>query len=117
MGKTVEDYKRCVKQLLSAYESLHTERSQVDLLFDDERMHYMAVRVGWANRKRLHLCLVHIDICDDMIVIQCNNTEDLIATELEEMGIPRHKISLGFLPPEVRMLVYQDEQQRVLEPA
>jgi hypothetical protein len=60
---------------------------------------------------------IKIDICDEMIVIQCNNTEDLIATELEEMGIPQHKICLGFLPPEVRTLVNQPEQQRLLEPA
>ena len=117
MDKTVEYYKRCVKQLLSTYESLHTERSQVDLLFDDARMHYMAVRVGWANRKRLHLCLVHIDICNDLIVIQCNNTEDLITDELEAMGIPRQKICLGFLPPEVRAFANQHEPQQMLEPA
>lgn len=117
MGKTIEHYKKCVKQLLATYESLHTERSQVDLIFDDERMHYMAVRVGWANRKRLHLCLVHIDICDEMLIIQCNNTEDSIASELEAMGIPSHKICLGFLPPEVRALAHQHEPRHVLEPA
>jgi len=45
--------------------------------------------------------LAHIDICQEMVVIQCNNTEDLIATELAEMGIPRENIALGFLPPEM----------------
>jgi len=113
--KTLAFYKSCVKRLLSAYESLGTERSQVDLLFDDERMHYMAVRVGWIKRKRLHLCLVHIDIYDGMIVIQCNNTEDLIVTELERLGIPRQQICLGFLPPEVRSLVDHPEHQPALE--
>jgi hypothetical protein len=115
MEKTLEYYKSCVKRLLSVYEALRMERSQVDLLFDDERMHYMAVRVGWVNRKRLHLCLVHIDICDGMIVIQCNNTEDVIVTELEEMGIPRHQICLGLLPPEVRSLADHQERQPVLD--
>lgn len=116
MERTLIFYKNCVKQLLSTYESLQTERSHVELLFDDERMHYMAVRVGWVNRKRLHLCLVHIDICDDMIVIQCNNTEDMIADELEELGIPRHKICLGFLPPEVRVFAnpYGEPQDLVM---
>ena len=115
MEKRVEYYKSCVKRLLSAYESLRTERSQVDLLFDDERMHYMAVRVGWINRKRLHLPLLHIDISDGMIVIQCNNTEDLIVDELEKMGISRQHICLGFLPPEVRSLADKQERQPVLE--
>lgn len=111
MEKKVEHYKNCVKELLSSYESLRTEHSQVELLFDDERMHYMAVRVGWTNRKRLHLCLMHIDICDDKIIIQCNNTEDVIVTELMEMGIPRQQICSGFLPPEVRALADHPEHQ------
>ncbi len=42
-----------------------------------------------------------LDICDDTVVIQCNHTEDLIATELTELGIPREQIRLGFLPPDV----------------
>ncbi|MBV7337583.1 XisI protein [Chloroflexi bacterium TSY] len=111
MDKKVETYKKCVKELLLPYESLHTERSKVELIFDDERMRYMAVRVGWSDRKRLHLCLVHIDICDNKIIIQCNNTEDLIISELEEMGVPRPDICSGFLPPELRTIADQPERQ------
>jgi hypothetical protein len=54
---------------------------------------------------------VHIDICDEIVIIQCNDTEDLIATELVEMGIPRERIVLGFLPPEV-----QDDARAELPP-
>ena len=111
MDKTIDYYKRCVKELMLPYESLRTERSKVELIFDDERMRYMAVRVGWADRKRLHLCLVHIDISDGKLIIQCNNTEDLIIAELEAMGIPRQHICSGFLPPEVRTLVDNPEHQ------
>lgn len=111
MDKKVEFYKDCVKELLSRNESLHTKRSQVELIFDDERMRYMAVRVGWTGRKRLHLCLVHIDICDDKITIQCNNTEDLLIPELEEMGVPRQDICSGFLPPELRAIADQPDRQ------
>ncbi|MEZ4620546.1 MAG: XisI protein [Caldilineaceae bacterium] len=111
MDKKIENYKKCVRDLLLPYESLRTERSKVELIFDNERMRYMAVRVGWADRKRLHLCLVHIDICDGKIIIQCNNTEDLIITELEEMGVPRQDICSGFLPPEVRAIADQPVRQ------
>lgn len=117
MEDALKFYKNCVKQLLSTYESDRTENSQVELLFDDERMRYMAVRVGWANRKWLHLCLVHIDIVQDQIVIQCNNTEDVIATELEKMGVSPEKISIGFLPPEVRAILNTAKEPRVLQAA
>lgn len=117
MEGTVEQYKKSVKQLLSSYEALHTEHSHVELLFDDIHLRYMAVRVGWMKRKRIHLCLVHIDICDGLLVIQCNNTEDLLIDELEALGIPRQKIVLGFLPPEIRALENQHEIEEQLEPA
>jgi hypothetical protein len=115
--KSLDFYKKCIKQLLSEYEPLETEWSRVELLFDDERMRYMAVRVGWFKQKRIHLCLVHIDIYDDTIIVQCNNTEDMVVTELVEMGIPRAKIQLGFLPPEVQALSEQAASQEQLEPA
>ncbi len=102
MESTLEFYQQCIKTLLTQYESLHTEWSHVELLFDDERMRYMAVRVGWFKQKRIHLCLVHIDICGDAIMIQCNNTEDMVATELVDMGISREKIGLSFIPQEAR---------------
>ncbi len=114
MDKKVEQYKNCVKNLLLPYESLRTERSKVELIFDDERMRYMAVRVGWADRKRLHPCLVHIDIYDGKIIVQCNNTEDLLISALEEMGVPRPHICSGFLPPEVRALADMPECEAAL---
>ena len=102
MEKTVTFYQECIKRLLIEYDGLHSEGSQVELIFDDDRMRYLAVWVGWWKSKRIYQCAVHIDICDGMVVIQCNDTEDLIATELVDMGIPREKIVFGFLPSEVQ---------------
>lgn len=102
MEKTIAQYQQCIKTLLAKYDGLRSAGSQVELLFDDERMRYMAIWVGWWNSKRIYQCAVHIDICDDLVVIQCNDTEDLIASELVDLGIPREKIRLGFLPSEVQ---------------
>jgi hypothetical protein len=98
MEKTIEFYKNCIKKVLSRYESLKTNDSLIELIFDDERMRYMAVWIGWQKYKRIHQSAVHIDILDDKIVIQYNDTEDLIDSELIDMGIPKEKISLGFIP-------------------
>ena len=117
MEKEIDFYRQCIKKLLVGYEPLKTQQSKVELLFDDERMRYMAVRVGWFRQKRLHLCLVHIDICDDAIIIQCNNTEDMIATELVKMGLPGEKIRLGFLPPESQAFSDLPVLQEHLDPA
>ncbi|NEP47238.1 MAG: XisI protein [Okeania sp. SIO2G4] len=110
MDSTINFYRECVKRLLGEYESLQDEGSQIDLIFDDERMRYMALWVGWHQYKRIHQCVLHIDIIDSnlemgeshCILIQCNDTEEPIVTKLIEMGISEDKISLGFIHPQHR---------------
>ena len=102
MEENVKLYRACIKRVLSEYHELKTEWSEVELIFDDEHAHYMAYRVGWLKHKRIHFCLVHIDIRDDMIIIQANNTEDPIDEDLMAQGVPGDKICLGLLPPDVR---------------
>jgi len=60
------------------------------------------VHVGWENRKRIHGCIIHVDIIDSKVWIQYDGTEDGIALELEEAGIPKDKIVLGFKTPDIR---------------
>ncbi len=108
MEKSITFYQQCIKTLLTEYEDIQTEDSHMEVLFDDERLRYMAVWVGWWKSKRIHQCTIHIDICDDMVIIQCNDTEDLIGTELANMGIPKEKICLGFLPPETHSYTTPD---------
>ncbi|NER03512.1 MAG: XisI protein [Okeania sp. SIO3C4] len=102
MDNTIDFYKQCVKQILSEYEYLKDEDSQIELIFDDERMRYMAFWVGWYKYKRIHQCVVHIDIVGDNIIIQCNDTEESIVEKLVEMGISQENISLNFIHPQHR---------------
>lgn len=104
MDNALEKYKAGIKKVLSAYQELKTDSTDVELLFDDERLRYMAVRVGWHKQKRIHLCLIHIDVREGSVIIQANNTEDEIDAELVEADIPREKICFGWLPPEAQAL-------------
>jgi XisI protein len=87
MESSIEFYQQCVKKLLSQYESLKDEDSKIELIFDDERMHYMVLWIGWHEYKRIHQCAVHIDIVGDRIFLECNDTEDSVVTQLVDMGI------------------------------
>lgn len=80
-----------------AYGDLRTEA-----VFDRDQDRYLLVTVGWDSRLRVHTCLVHIDLIDDKVWIQRDNTEAGIARELVAAGIPKDRIVLGFRPPEVR---------------
>ena len=56
---------------------------------------------GWDNR-RIHSCLIHLNIINGKVWIQRDGTEDGIAGELKQAGIPKDHIVLGFKRPEVR---------------
>jgi hypothetical protein len=61
------------------------------------------VDVGWDGERRIHGCLVHVDLIDGKIWIQWDGTEESIAADLERAGIPKEHIVLGFRPPELRL--------------
>jgi hypothetical protein len=107
MENTIAFYKQCIKKLLLEYVALKTEDSQIELIFDDEQMRYMAVWIGWQQAKRIHQCAVHIDIYNKKIVIQWNDTEDLLDEELIKMGVPKKDICLEVIPPNVRKYMRQ----------
>ena len=96
-------YMQAVKDVLTEYGQYKTPWSEAELIFDDERMRYLVMRIGWFQQKRVHQCMVHVDIDGDRVVIQANNTEHRIRTDLMERGVPADKIQLGFLPPEVQI--------------
>lgn len=70
--------------------------------FDRGHDQYLLVNVGWDHERRIHGCLVHIEILNDKIWIQRDGTEAGIANALVEAGIPKDQIVLGFRPPEIR---------------
>ena len=51
---------------------------------------------------RSHGCLLHLDIIDGKIWIQRDGTEDGVALELEEAGIPKTDIVLAWHPAKLR---------------
>lgn len=102
METPIAFYKQCITQVLGTYESLKTPDAEIELIFDDERMRYVAMWIGWQNQKRIHQCAIHIDIGDEKIVIQWNDTEELIDETLMDMAIPKTVIRLAMIPPDFR---------------
>lgn len=75
------------------------------LVVDPERDAYTVITMGWEEKvRRIHGCLVHIEIIDDKIWIQTDGTEHGIATELIDAGISKEHIVLGFKSKERRAL-------------
>jgi hypothetical protein len=100
MDKIVK-YREYVQKLITdrAKPSIDQEEIEVQLLMDSVRDHYQWMNVGWDGFKRIYQCLIHLDIKDGKIWIQQNWTEDDLAAELVELGVPHEDIILGLQPP------------------
>lgn len=75
---------------------------KAEAVFDRANDRYIVVTVGWDSGMRVYAVLVHIDVIGEKVWIQHDNTEDGIATELVQAGIPKERIVLGFRSPDVR---------------
>lgn len=70
--------------------------------FDNQNGQYLIISEGWMEQKHFHSCLIHVEIIGEKVWIQCDNTEDGVASELVDAGIPKEDIVLGVREPEVR---------------
>lgn len=96
MAGTRIDYRQVIKQLLTTYAQIpyiHDDLSD-ETIFDDESGRYLLVTMGWQGAKRINTIVLHLDLRDDKVWIQCNNTDQNIAQELVELGIAAEDIVL-----------------------
>ena len=101
---TLDKYRKIIQQIITEYAQFKPSHGDIETetVFDTERNHYELVHVGWDGARRVHGSVLHVDIIDSKVWIQHDGTESGIADELEEAGIPKDRIILGFRPPEVR---------------
>ncbi len=99
-------YRDLIKRILTGY--LEIARRQPTpgveplLLMDDERGHYVWMNLGWSGDERVNHTTVHISLHNGKFWIEEDWTEDGIATDLLEAGVPRDDIVLAFHAPEER---------------
>jgi XisI protein len=100
----LENYRNIIESVLTEYASLPYSYADIqsEVVFDRLRDRYLWMDIGWDGDRRVHGCLVHIDLIDGKIWIQRDGTEEGIAADLERAGIPKQQIVLGFRPPEIR---------------
>ncbi|HXG66927.1 MAG TPA: XisI protein [Blastocatellia bacterium] len=101
---TLDYYRQIIEATLTEYAKIPYAYGdiQTETVFDRANDHYLLVNVGWDNDRRVHGCLVHLDIINGKVWIQRDGTEEGIAGDLERAGIPKDHIVLGFRPPDVR---------------
>ena len=101
----LEHYRHIVQDVLKTIANIpyYTPEIVHEAVFDTVNDRYLIMSIGWKQPTyRLHFCLVHVDIRDGKIWIQRDGTEDGIAYDLEEAGIPKSDIMLAFHSASVR---------------
>ncbi len=101
---TIETYRQIIQRVLEEYAAIPYAYGDIqsEIIVDVKGDHYLLLTQGWEKNKRVHGCLVHIDIADGKVWIQRDGTEQGIANELVAAGIPKNRIVLGFQPAEIR---------------
>ncbi|MBF0228553.1 MAG: XisI protein [Desulfamplus sp.] len=101
---TLNEYRSIIEKVLRNYVNITYANGKIEneIIIDHNNDRYLVMSLGWENVRRIHGCIIHIDIIDGMVWIQRDGTEDGIATELEQEGMPKDHIVLGFHEPDVR---------------
>jgi hypothetical protein len=97
-------YRQIVRTFLMEYSKTKPINGdlEIQVLFDTEHDHYQIVDLGWDGHNRIYSCPIHLDIRNEKVWIQRNQTDELIAEELVLMGVAREDIVLGLQPPYAR---------------
>jgi hypothetical protein len=97
-------YRQIIQDILSEYAIAPISNGEIDsqTIFDVQQDRYQVIDIGWNKHRRVHGCVLHLDIKDGKIWVQHNTTEMRIAHELVARGVAKEDIVLGFQAPYVR---------------
>jgi XisI protein/XisH protein len=68
-------------------------------IFDENNDEYILLDEGWKGSHRIHKTWIHIEIRDSKIWIHCDGTEQGVALDFLQAGIPKEQIVLAFQHP------------------
>jgi hypothetical protein len=100
----LEKYRDAIESILTDVARITPSTADVTYktIFDRRADSYGLLAVGWNDDRRVHHFVIHIEIINGKVWLQEDNTDLVIAEELERAGIPKSDIVLGFHPADVR---------------
>ena len=103
---TLDDYRRLVETVLKDQTRVpfHNGDIQIQTVFDRESDRYLVMLVGYDTFRRVHGCLVQVDIINGKLWIQRDGTYYGVADRFVEAGVPKEQIVLAFHSPSEREL-------------
>jgi hypothetical protein len=104
IDEKLDRYRRTIEELLTKWATVPNLEAGIRdrTVFDHGKDRYAVISEGWNREERIHHVVADLEILNGKVWIQADNTDIVIARELEARGIPKSDIVLGFRPPEVR---------------
>jgi hypothetical protein len=100
----LDQYRTIIEAALMEYTQIPYAYGEIEsrLIVDRARDEYLLLNVGWDAGRRVHSCLIHIELIAGKVWIQRDGTEEGIAKTLVQNGIPKEQIVLAFHTQERR---------------
>src|SRR5258706_15385290 len=100
----LDQYRTIIETALTEYAQIPSAYGEIDSRFIVDRVHdeFLLLNVGWDAGRRVHSCLIHIELTAGKVWIQRDGTEEGIAKTLVRNGIPKDQIVLAFQAEERR---------------
>jgi hypothetical protein len=105
MDKLAE-YRCLIKRLLTQFTEWVNQTPRTDsemiCIFDEPHDYYVVLRAHWGRYRCVEGAQIFVRLRSGKIWIEEDWTEEGIATDLLNAGVPKEDIVLGFQPPEMR---------------
>ena len=100
----LEKYRQIIRQILTEYVNFSgsDKSTQTVPVFDSEHDRYLLMEIGRENGKRIHFCLVNLEIKNGKIWIHYDGTEANFGQQLLDNNVPKSDIVPAFMSPEMR---------------
>ncbi|MBK6929461.1 MAG: XisI protein [Saprospirales bacterium] len=102
----IKKYQNIILNFLHEYATKSQKSNPKDVetrvIADYDSNSFQALYIGWDGKKFEFSPILHFDIRNNKIWLQCNNTEREVVDELMAAGVPPDDIILGFQPPYAR---------------
>ena len=104
MDQTLSLEQRAIREILSEIGNVQVFGDiKFKTIFDDEQQRYQVIATGWENDKQVLRTVALLEIQNDLIWLQADNTDYGIVEQLLNRGISSNQIVLGFHPPKWRV--------------
>ena len=108
----IRHYKNIILKELDQWVGYHNSDMpgiEYQLIIDKSEQQFILLSVGWHNEEYSHNWLFHLQIKDKKVWIHEDLTDVGLANILQQKGIPKQDIVLGFVEPALRKDVYLEK--------